>query len=132
MATCDKKLRKKTQICIGSMNRKIEIFARSLTPPIDPFTGEFVSTETFTLLANPWAMVETPRGLTIFDDIGIERVVNTVFSTRFIADITSEMWIEYAGNRYDILTVIDYQNNKLFSQFNCALTGDETKEASKA
>lgn len=132
MAKCIKLQRKKTQVCAGSLNRKIQIFERNLTPPVDPLTGQFVYTETFTLIASPWAMIETPSGETIFDTIGIERVVDNVFYIRFLANLTSENWITYDNNRYDIIRVTNLEKNKLFLQLNCALTGDDTKEASKA
>ncbi len=132
MAICNKQQRKKTQVCVGSMNRRIDLLARALTPPVDPFTGQFVSTETFTTIATPWAMVATPKGVTIFDGVGIERVVTHIFTIRFLLDITSQNWVVYKGQRYDILLVNDFQENNLFLELNCALTGDETKEAAKA
>ncbi len=132
MGICKKIKRTITKVCVGSMNRKIEIFSRALTPPIDPLTGKFVSTETFVLLVSPWSMVETPKGVTVFDDLGQERVVNTVFTIRFFADLTSENWIVYKGQRYDILMITDFQQNELFLQLSCALSGNEALEGGKA
>ena len=132
MAKCVKKQRTKTEICVGSMNRKIDIFARALTPPVNPLTGEFLATETFTLLASVWAMQETPRGLTIFDDVNTERVVSHIFTIRFLPDLTAQNWITYKGNRYDILTAVNLETNDLFLQLNCVQTADEAKEAGEA
>lgn len=134
MATCVKKRRTKTEVCVGGMNRKIDIFARDLTPPVNPLTNEFLATETFTLVANVWAMLETPRGLTIFDQVNTERVISHIFNIRFIPNvsITSENWITYKGNRYDIITVVNFETNNLFLQINCSQTADEDKEAGEA
>jgi head-tail adaptor len=134
MAKCVKQQRTKTQVCVGSMNRKIDILARDLTPPINPLTGQFLATETFVLVANVWAMVGTPSGLTIFDEVNTERVISHIFTIRFIEGIpiTSQNWVTYKGNRYDIVMVTDFETNQLFLKLNCAQTADEDKQAGEA
>ncbi len=132
MAICVREQRKITKVCVGSMNRKIDLLTRNLTPPIDPFTGQFVSGERFTSIATPWAMVATPKGVTVFDGVATERVVSHIFTIRFLDDITSQNWVTYKGRRYDILLVNDFEDNGLFLELSCALTGDEDKEAAKA
>ena len=132
MAQCIKLQRKKTQLCIGSMDRKIDIYTRSLTAPSNP-TGSLVDYgETFTLVARVWAMIDTPKGQTIFDEIGTEKIISDIFSIRYRDGITSENWIVYNNNRYDIVTVENYEQNKLALRLSCIIRGSADKEASKA
>ena len=132
MATCKKLTRVKTQVCIGSLNRKIDIFQRTLTAPLDPANDLVDYTESFTLLANVWAMIKTPKGQTIFDDIGTEKVVSDIFYIRFISGLTSENWIIYNSIRYDIQTIENVEQNSLFQKINCMVRGLESKDASEA
>lgn len=132
MATCVKLKRTKTQVCIGSLNRKIDIFTRAITTPLIPTSTSVDYGESFTLLASVWAMIDTPKGQTVFDTVGTEKVISDIFFIRFIDGLTSENWITYNSNRYDIVTVQDYQQNGLFQRLSCILRGADTKEASKA
>lgn len=132
MATCVKLVRKKTQVCIGSLNKKIDIFTRVLTSPLDPTNSDVDYDETFTLLANVWSMIATPKGQTIFDAIGTEKTISDLFYIRHIAELTAENWIVFNSNRYDIILVRDYEQNNLFQELSCIFRGDDTKGASKS
>ena len=92
----------------------------------------FAKNKDFVLLASPWAMIETPKGQTIFDEVGIEKIVTDVFYIRYIDGLTKEDWIVYDGNRYDIQTVEDMDKNKLFQKLPSVVRGVDTLEATKA
>ena len=132
MAKCIKLRRTKTEVCIGNMNKKIDIYARSLTTPLDPLASDVDYDETFTLVGNVWSMVQTPTGKIIFDSLGVEKIVTDIFYIRYIADLTSENWVIFKGNRYDIQSLQNIEENSLFQKLNCIIRGDETLAASKA
>jgi len=132
MATCKKLTRTKTQVCIGSLNRKIDIFTRNITAPLNSINTLVDYGEDFTLLASVFAMIETPKGKTIFDEVGTEKIVTHVFSIRAIANLTSENWIVYQSNRYDIQMITDLQENVLFQQLFAIIRGADAREATKA
>ena len=132
MAKCVKLKRTKTEVCIGNMRYRIDIFIRTLTSPLNP-TGPIVDyTETFTLVDNVWAMIETPKGKVIFDSVGVEKRITDVFYIRFLPSITSQNWVEFNGNRYDIERVRNLEENSLFLQLDCIIRGAIDKEASEA
>ena len=89
-------------------------------------------TESFTLLHKVWAMVETPKGKVIFDDVGTEKRVTNVFYTRYLSDVTSQNWIIFRGQRYDIERVTNFQENNLYLQIDTIIRGEATKAASEA
>lgn len=130
MAKCKNIQRTKTQICAGSLNRKIDIYSRNIEAPLNPADNEINFDEEFTLLNSVWSMIETPKGKTIFDSVGVERVIDTVFYIRYL-DITSENWISYLNLRYNIMNIVNLENNNLFLQLNCQVTGGTVIEASK-
>jgi len=131
MVNCVNIERTKTQICSGSLNRKIGIYTREISAPTNPGGDDIDFGEEFLLLYEVWSMIQTPKGKTIFDDVGIERVIDTVFYIRYKSDLTSENWVEYSDNRYDIMNIINLEDNNLFLQLNCQTTGSTDKEASK-
>lgn len=132
MATCIKLSRTKTEVCIGNMTKRISIFTRALTTPSDPTGFNVDYTESFTLLSEVWAMLQTPKGQTIFDGLGVEKIISDVFYIRYIDGLTSENWITYDGNRYDIQMVEDIEQNNLFQQLSCVVRGDDTLSASQS
>lgn len=132
MATCKKLTRTKTQVCIGSLNRQIDIFVRAITPPLNSIGTLVDYGEDFTLLATVWSMIETPKGKTIFDEVGTEKVVTNIFYVRRLSSLTSQNWIVYKNNRYDIQMVTDLEENNLFQKIFAIIRGADTKEATKA
>lgn len=131
MPACTAIRGKRSKICAGDLFEPIDIFSRALTPPLNVFSDEFKATEDFTLVASVRAMIQTPSGETVFDEIGVERDVSTIFNIRFLAGLTSENWIVFESNRYDILKIINFQKFSLFLSVFCALAGDQAKEAAK-
>ena len=132
MAKCIKLTRTKTEVCIGNMNKRISIFTRAITTPIDPTGFDVDYTENFTLLDQVWAMIQTPDGQTIFDGIGTEKIVSDIFYIRYIDGLTAENWITYNDNRYDIQMVENIEQNNLFQKLSCIVRGADDLAASEA
>jgi len=130
MADCNKITRKSTRICIGSLNRQVIIYTRSIAPP----SGD--STEYTEQLSAPqtvWAMVEPQAGDKVFDGSNIIRVNSTNIYIRYIADVTFEKWLELINlngkiNEYfDILTVTNLDEGDRFHKLECVRRGATNK-----
>ena len=132
MAKCIKLRRTKTQVCTGSLNKLIEIYERDIEAPLNSLSVDPDYTELFTLIHTVWAMIETPKGKVLFDDVGTEKIITHVFHIRYLNNITSQNWIIYDNERYDIQNVIDLESNKLYLRLECVLRGTVAKEATEA
>lgn len=124
MVQCTAKERKSTRVCIGSLNQKIDLEVRVLTPKSD---NDVDYDEIFTQFKTVWAMVETVAGKTMFDKSNIERVVTHNFYIRFIVNITFENWIKYKSQYFDILNVENFGERNSFYKLTTAIRGDDTK-----
>ena len=109
MTTCISIKGKNRQVCTGDLDRWITIQQRTMTVPLFDTTDY---TETFTDLISMWAMIDTKKGISIFDGTDTERTVDAMFYVNFIPtiNITSEAWILFEGIRYKILQVEDLDN----------------------
>lgn len=124
MAICKKIRRTNEIICSGSLNRLITIQVRELKPP----TGDSVDYgEEFTTERNVWAMVEIVANETFFDHTNTERIITHNFYIRYISDveITSENWIKYNNQYYDIVDVKNMGYNDRFMQLRTNIRGQD-------
>ncbi len=128
MAQCVAKVRKSTRVCIGSLNQRIDINIRTLTPNSD---DDVDYDEVFTLTKTVWSMVETVTGETMFDSSNVERVVTHNFYIRYIPDITMENWIVYKDELYDILNVENFGENDRFYKMATAVRGDTAQPVNR-
>lgn len=132
MAKCVRLRRKKTYVCTGSLRYPIQIYERDLEPPQNSLSMTPDYTETFTVRWTLQAMIETPKGKVIFDEVGTEKRVTHVFYTRYVPNITAQNWIQYDGNWYDIERVINLEGNKLYLKIETIIRGSIGKDASEA
>lgn len=132
MAKCVRLQRKKTYVCTGSLRYTIQVYERDLEPPVNSLSMTPDYTETFTLLWTLKAMIETPKGKVIFDEVGTEKRVTHVFYTRYVPNITAQNWIEYDSVRYDIERVTNLEGNKLYLKIETIIRGAIDKEATEA
>jgi hypothetical protein len=75
---------------------------------------------------------QTPKGKVIFDEVSTSSNITDIFYIRYIAGLTSENWIIYNNNRYDVDSIVNLDENSLYMKLNCILRGSEDKEASQA
>lgn len=127
MAVCNKIKRKSTRVCIGSLNKRVKIFTRSITPP----SGSSVDfLEDFVEDREVWGMIDTVTGITEFDDTNIETVITHDIYIRYIPNITFEKWltteIDGEDKRLRIIRVLNYQENNIFHQLRCTIRGVDT------
>jgi head-tail adaptor len=113
MTTCISIKGKKREVCSGDLDRWITIQQRTMTVPLFDTTDY---TETFTDLISMWSMIDTKKGISIFDGTDMERTVDAMFYVNFIPtiNITAESWILFEGVRHKILQVEDLDNRHEF------------------
>ena len=120
------------KIAVGDMRARIELYQRELTPPT---ADNFQATETYTLLFERWAKIESLSGVgagrIIFDDIDIGNQPNVIFSIRYNSSVTSETRIKYRGEYYKIIKVIDPEERHKYLFLYSKILGDEDKEANE-
>lgn len=81
------------------------------------------------------AIVQTPRGKTIFDGVSVDQVITHKMCIEFVegvtSETTSEAWVLYDGNRYDIIDVENCGEQDVLLILRCNIRGLASKEASK-
>lgn len=139
MATCKKIKRTSTRVCIGSLNRKVRILARAITPPSGSSAAganvDFGENFTDFVPREIWGMLNTLDGKTIFDETNQTRkVVTHEAFIRFIPNVTFEEWLDIQRigsstiDTYNILKVENYEEANKFYRFACSIRGVSTKE----
>jgi head-tail adaptor len=118
----------KTQSCSGDLFERITIYTRAITPP--PLDGvDF--TETFVQQYIVWATISTKNGEAVFDGTNTNASI-TNFIIRYIPGITFENWIDFRGDRYDILAVNNFEEKGLFYSIDTNKRGDNALPVNSA
>jgi len=130
MAVCAPIKKNNRSVCVGAMNKKIEIEARAITPPTFSINTDY--NEDFTLVKTVWANIVTVSGMTTFDGTNVERVVTHFFYFRYIPNITFENWIKFRDEYYDIIRVEDLDNDNKFYLAKASKRGTINNQANLA
>lgn len=91
------------QLCAGDLDRLIVLKSRALRAP--QTTVDF--SELFTTEQTVWAALKTTKGRNTFYITNMGIAVGHVFYIRYFGALTSDWWIEYNGDNYDIVEVED-------------------------
>lgn len=126
MPTCTFKKKKKRNISIGDMIDEICIQSRNLKSPI--FGGVDFS-EDFKGKMTVWSLIETVKGVTVFDGTGIERDVTHLIFIRYLPGLTSEDWILFNDERFDILDSDNFDERSEFTIIRCSNRGNDVNKA---
>ncbi len=137
MGKCTKIRRKIKRVCSGSLNRKIVLYNRAITVPE---LGSVDYGEEFTIAKTVWSMIETPKGLTLFDGANTIRDITHNIYIRYLNDfeVTAETWVGLLqiiqnNERYlDIIRVQNIEENNRFLLLNCSLRGSNAVPANFA
>lgn len=121
MAICTVSQRKIRRPYIGSMNKRIEIKRRSITP-VNVDSSDFL--EQFNGVITIWASCETVSNVTEFDGTNTERSVTHKWIIRYVDGVTSESWIKFQGKYYDVINIMDYEERHRFLVLTTAIRGD--------
>lgn len=128
MAVCVNIRGRRRAICIGDLDRMIILENRAIQSPKDgvDYTELFTDKPIDDSPLSPgevWSMIETSSGATVFDGTNIERVYTHRFYIRWIPDVTSETWILFDGDRYEIINVEDLDARREFLLLKATLRG---------
>ncbi len=131
MAKCEKIRGKKRKVCIGDMNKLIDIQVRTLEPPSTAFDYDI----NLTTIDQVFAMIHTASGAisgeAFFDGSNVERFVTHMIYIRFRTDVTAETWIKFNDEFYDILNVENLDENNEFLLLKCNVRGSVNKSTTR-
>ena len=126
---CETVTIKKRKVCAGDMNQLITLKTRAMTGDFDD--TDFL--ELFTNNGDVWAAIQTSAsGEVVFDSVGTETLVTHRIYINYIEGLTKEVWVEFNGNNYDILSVENLDERNEFMKLNCVIRGDISYEATFA
>jgi len=115
----------KKNICIGDLNKQIQIDIKSLTAP----ETNFDYGQSFSGTKTVWAAVQTTNGVEIFDGVNIVGTASHLFYIRYDSDITFANYLEYSNEKYKILETENLNQRNEFLLLKCVLRGNESYEA---
>lgn len=123
---CSVKKRKDLRVCSGDMDKAITIYVRSITPP----EGDSVDfNEIYSEPRNIKAMIETVRGITIFDGANVGTEVTHRITFRYVDNVTFENFIIYRNKRYKIVDVENQNERNNFYVLLCTDRGNDNLPA---
>lgn len=117
----------KPKVCIGDRRMAVILYDRTISRDINAIDIK----ETLTNPVTYYAAVKTVKGVAVFDSMNIERDVTHAFYIPYASGITQEKILEYAGNYYDILRVINIDEENRFLELQSMLSGATSREAAK-
>lgn len=111
MPVCKRLRATHRKICAGDLRHRIIFQQRNIA--FAAGTAEF--SEVFTNRDEVKAKITTVRGEVIFDGTGTATNITHHFGVRYLVGITSQTWILFEGNRYDLFDVenLDERNEWL-------------------
>jgi len=138
MAICKKLNLVRTQICTGDLDKYIGIYLRTLLPAEAGSGGEPI--ESFTLIKNVWAGIETPSPLERFNGITInDRISNLtthvfyIYYDSSLPDLeTGNHFVKWNDDNFRILSVKNNDEQDQFIMIFATNRGDDDLEASEA
>lgn len=97
-----------------SLNRRVTIQSRTISQD-----AEGVPTETWANLATVWAAVEPISGREYFQAATVQSEVTARIRIRYRSGIVSNMRVLYGSRVFEIVSVIDYQEEHRELQLMC-------------
>jgi SPP1 family predicted phage head-tail adaptor len=119
---------KHRKLCAGDLNRRIKIQSRSDKPSNTTFDYG----QTFTDTRNTWSALLSVKGRDVFAGTNMDELVSHIFYVRYFDGLTSQHWINYRSERYDILTVEDLDLNQEWYAIFTNVRGTDTKAVNDA
>ena len=134
MTQCVQVKLKHRKICLGDLNKKILLYTRSITAPDESAedNDQVDFGESFTKPKTIWAGIETRTGREIFDGTNLLGVATHYFYVRYRAGLTSENWIKFNGEYYDILRVENWEERNEFMLLYSSVRGDSLLKGNMA
>lgn len=129
MPKCSTIKGKNRSVCVGDLNKRITIKDRTLKGAT---LNNRVSSENFSDDVTVWAMIQTTRGDQFFDGTSLRTAVTHYFYIRYRDNVTSENFIFFNEDSYDILDVEDLDENESFLKISARKRGTEDIKVNEA
>jgi len=88
--------------------------------------------ETFSGDKSVWASLKTTKGRDTFYLTNLDKQVSHVFLIRWYAGLTSEKWVEFQTENYDIIEVENVEERNEWYLVYCNVRGVKTAETNHA
>ncbi len=115
---------------IDLAGQQAELQTRELLPPLGGSVDQRIDFTTFAVIEK--MAFDSKTGKTTFAGVGIERKLNDEAFFEWIPNVTTELFVLFQNNRYEILNVDDIGELNGILKLDLQLTGEEIKEASKS
>lgn len=129
MAVCKTIANVRRKVCVGDLDKLIQVQTRSIQPPAGSSVDFF---EQFTEYQDFWALIQTVNGLSIFDGSGITQNITHKIYIPYAEGITFENWVQYNGNRYRISRVENLDERNEFFLLYCIFRGSAALAVNEA
>ena len=139
VSNCKKVIFKRKKICRGDFRHKIQLYKREQA---SVSYGGLEPTESFSLVAEPFAAVETVRGTTRFAEINIEErpthIFNIVYTSYLFNTVKFDelekgnYFVRFKGRNYLVLNLENIDEDNQYIAIQTTERGTATLEASKA
>ena len=113
------------KLCLGDLNRKIQLKSRNIQPVsvgVD-FQQKFENTKSV------WSAIKTKDGVDTFGGVNLSNTISHVIYIRWFDGLTAEHWIEYKSKLYDIVDIENIDERDEFYALFCNERGDSSKKA---
>lgn len=122
---CKTKRIKSTKICGADLKKRVAIYTRSLLPSNNSISQQYA----FVLVKTVWGAIETVTGEITFKGVASLEATTHYFYIRYREDITSENYIQYKGNWYNILKVENINEDNKYLKLYASIMGSVDKGA---
>lgn len=121
MASCTNRIKANNRkICIGDLKHRINVQARIISPPA---AGGVDYQLSLLQMIELQAMIQTKRGVEIFDGTNLLGVATHYFYIRYMPDLSIADIVEYNGIVYTILDIENLDEQNDFILLRCSKRG---------
>jgi SPP1 family predicted phage head-tail adaptor len=79
-----------------------------------------------------WAALKTTQGREMFYTTNMDEAVSHIFYVRWYDTLTSDLWVRFNGENYDIVQVENLDERDQFAALYCNVRGDSTDAVNDA
>lgn len=132
MSTCEYIRFNKPKICIGDLNKRIELLKKALVPSqSENVYGTDNYDYDYQLDATVWAAIKNIKGDVILDSVSPDDLPTHWFYIRYLVNIDNDYRIRFRNEEYKILDVTNLLEDNVYLQIKTVKTGNISKVASQ-
>lgn len=124
--------KRRRRVCIGDLRDRVVLHDRAI---VEPEFGVADFTEKFTAKEEVWARVESVQGKTFFDGVNStgaasgDIALTHEITVRFDPTVGAETWVEFKGNRFDVVNAENLEERDEFLLLRCVERGAKSQAA---